>query len=138
MSFSSNLLSLLRSLLAFFFGILVLGLIVFPAGLVIESVFPGSLGTDLFPVTFTSQLLLLVIEFIGGTVATMVVTLSAPRALAIHAILFGIPLLGLNIITATGGSSLPTWVSIMLIIAVVPQVWIGFKLGNYIREPVNS
>lgn len=139
MNFTSTLLTLLQSILAFFFGILVLGLVIFPAGIVIESAFPGSLGPDNFPVTVTSQILLLVIEFIGGAVATMVVILAAPRALAVHAILFGALILGLNILTITAaGSGWPLWASAVLLIAVLPQIWMGLKLGRYIRKPVSS
>lgn len=134
MNLKSSLLPMLRSVLAFFLGSLALILTVFPSGIVIESVFPGAMETGGFPNIFPAQFLLLLIEFIGGTLGTLVVILAAPGTLLLHAVLFGALILALNILTITSGASIwPLWASIVLLAAVPVEVWVGYGLGNYIR-----
>jgi len=134
MSFKSSVLPMLRSMLAFFLGSLALILTVFPAGIVIESVFPGSMDSGNFPNIFSAQFLLLLIEFIGGTLGTLVVILAAPGTLLLHGLLFGALILALSIMTITSSvANWPLWASIILLAAVPAEVWIGYALGKYIR-----
>lgn len=134
MNLKSSLLPMLRSVLAFFLGSLALILTVFPSGIVIESVFPGSMDSGNFPNIFPAQFLLLLIEFIGGTLGTLIVILAAPGTLLLHAVLFGALVLALNILTLTSGvAAWPIWASIILLAAVPAEAWIGYALGNYIR-----
>lgn len=136
MNLKSTLLSMFSSLLAFSLGLLALVLVVFPAGIVIESVFPGALGPNNMPTTIPSQILLIIISFIGGTLGTLVVSLVAPGTFRLHTILFGGLVLAVNILIITSSVlTLPTWVSVVLIIFVAPQVLLGFKIGMYIRKP---
>ncbi|MGK7370384.1 MAG: hypothetical protein ACNS64_09230 [Candidatus Halalkalibacterium sp. M3_1C_030] len=135
MSRSYSFTSFLRSTLAIFTGLLALGLIVFPSGIVIESVFPGSVNTNKIPITISSQILLIVIEFIGGSVATLVVSLMAPKPLNIHALLFGVLIFALNLSALFGSTAVwPLWLSIVLLTAIPIEVWTGVWLGKYIRE----
>lgn len=135
MSRSYSFTSFLRSTLAIFTGLLALGLIVFPSGIVIESVFPGSVNTNKIPITISSQILLIVIEFIGGSVATLVVSLMAPKPLNIHALLFGLLIFALNLSALFGSTAVwPLWLSIVLLTAIPIEVWTGVWLGKYIRE----
>ncbi|NGP76122.1 hypothetical protein G3570_05735 [Balneolaceae bacterium YR4-1] len=134
MSFTSFLSSLFRSLLAFFLGGLAFILIVMPYGIILDSVFPGSMGSDMIPETLSSQVLLIVINFIGGSIATLVVSLMAPKRINVHAFLFGVFLLFLNLSTLFGSSvSWPLWISIVLLVALPFEIWTGAWLGNYIR-----
>lgn len=134
MSFTSFLSSLFRSLLAFFLGGLAFILIVMPYGIILDSVFPGSMGSDMIPETLSSQILLIVINFIGGSIATLVVSLMAPKRINVHAFLFGVFLLFLNLSTLFGSSvSWPLWISIVLLVALPFEIWTGAWLGNYIR-----
>lgn len=134
MSFTSFLSSLFRSLLAFFLGGLAFILIVMPYGIILDSVFPGSMGSDMIPETLSSQVLLIVINFIGGSIATLVVSLMAPKRINVHAFLFGVFLLFLNLTTLFGSSvSWPLWISIVLLVALPFEIWTGAWLGNYIR-----
>lgn len=134
MSRSYSFTSFLRSTLAIFTGLLALGLIVFPSGIVIESVFPGSVNTNKIPITISSQILLIVIEFIGGSVATLVVSLMAPKPLNIHALLFGLLIFALNLSALFGSTAVwPLWLSIVLLTAIPIEVWTGVWLGKYIR-----
>lgn len=134
MKFSSLLSSLSRSLLAFFLGGLAFILIVMPYGIILDSVFPGSMGNDMIPETISSQILLIVINFIGGSIATLVVSLMAPKRINVHAILFGLILLGLNLSALFGTSlSWPFWISVMLLAALPFEICTGAWLGNYIR-----
>lgn len=136
MNFKSSFVSMLSSLLAFALALLALVIVVFPAGIVIESVFPGSLGPNNMPTTIPSQLLLITISFIGGTLGTLVVTLIAQSTYRLHAILFGALVLAINILIITSSSlTVPVWISVMLIILVAPQVLLGFRIGIYIRNP---
>lgn len=125
---------MLRSVLAFFLGSLALILTVFPSGIVIESVFPGSMESGGFPNIIPAQFLLLLIEFIGGALGTLVVILVAPGTLLLHALFFGALVLALNILTISSGvPNWPLWGSITLLAAVPAEVWIGYGLGRYIR-----
>ncbi len=135
MNFLSQLISLLKSLLAIVLGFLVLGLTIFPSGIVMEAVFPGSIGPDNFPVTLSSQILLLIIEFIAVSVATLVVVLAAPRSLNIHAIVFGAFVLIVTLFTITAPASVwPFWMSVVLLIGLPFQIWSGLWLGKYIKD----
>ena len=127
--------SFLRSTLAIFTGLLAVGLVVFPSGIVIESIFPGSMDANNIPGTVASQILLIVIEFIGATVGTLVVSMIAPRPLNMHALLFGLLLLVFNSTALFGASSSwPLWMSVVLLAAIPAEVWVGVSLGKYIRE----
>lgn len=127
--------SFLRSTLAIFTGLLALGLIVFPSGIVIESVFPDSMNSNRIPVTAASQILLIVIQFIGGSVGALVVSLMAPKSLYVHALLYGLIVFALNLSSLFGSSiAWPLWMSIVLLAAIPLEAWSGAWLGNYIRE----
>lgn len=127
--------SFLRSTLAIFTGLLALGLIVFPSGIVIESVFPDSMNSNRIPVTAASQILLIVIQFIGGSVGALVVSLMAPKSLYVHALLYGLIVFALNLSSLFGSSiAWPLWMSIVLLAAIPLEAWSGVWLGNYIRD----
>lgn len=135
MNFLSNLISLLKSLLAIVLGFLVLGLTIFPSGIVMEAVFPGSIGPDNFPVTLSSQILLLIIEFIAVSFGALVVVLAAPRALNIHAIVFGAIILVVTILSILVPASVwPLWMSFILMLGLPFQIWSGLWLGKYIKD----
>ena len=135
MSRSYTFTSFMRSILAIFTGLLALGLIVFPSGIVIESVFPGSMDANKIPGTLSSQVLLVVIECIGGSVGALVVSLMSPKPLYVHALLFGLLIFGLNLSAFYGSVAVwPLWLSMVLLAAIPIQVWTGLWLGNYIRE----
>ena len=135
MKVSSLLSSILRSLLAIFVGILVFVLIVMPYGIILESVFPGSLGEDNLPATFPSQLLLIVINFIGGSIGTLVVSLMAPSQINLHAVIFGILLLVFNLSALFGTAhTWSLWMSVVMLTVLPLEVWSGAWLANYIRE----
>lgn len=134
MNYLSQLISLLKSILAILLGFLVLGLTIFPSGIVMEAVFPGSIGPDNFPVTIASQILLLTIEFIAVSAATLVVALAAPRSLNIHAVVFGAFVLAITIFTITApASAWPLWMSVTLLVGLPFQIWSGLWLGKYIK-----
>ncbi len=127
--------SFMRSILAIFTGLLALGLIVFPSGIVIESVFPDSMDVNKIPGTLSSQILLVVIEFIGGSVGALVVSLMSPKPLYVHALLFGLLVFGLNVSAFFGSAAVwPLGLSIVLLTVIPIQVWTGLWLGKYIRE----
>ena len=135
MIFLSRIISILKSLLAILLGFLVLGLTIFPSGIVLEAVFPGSIGPDNFPVTLSSQILLLTIEFIAVSAATLVVVLAAPRSLNIHAIIFGAFILIGTIFTIIApASAWPLWMSVILLVGLPFQIRIGLWLGKYIKD----
>lgn len=135
MSRSYSFTSFMRSILAIFTGLLAIGLIVFPSGIVIESVFPDSLDANRIPGTIASQILLVVIEFIGGSVGALVVSLMSPKPLNAHALFFGLLIFALNLSALFGSAEVwPLWLSIVLLAAIPVQVWVGLWLGKYIRE----
>lgn len=135
MNHSYTFTSFLRSTLAILTGLLALGLIVFPSGIVIESVFPGSMDASKIPVTVASQVLLLVIEFIGGAVGALVVSLMSPKPINVHALFFGLLIFALNLSALFSSAAIwPLWLSIVMLAAIPVQVWVGLRLGKYIRE----
>jgi len=126
---------LLQSALALVVGFTAVVLTNMAAGRVLNALLPGSLDPEGLPLTTVAQGLYLPVLFLAGLAGAFLVVIGAPRKPVVHALVFGgLALLGDIIVVRDYAAVWAVWFSILVVVTVPPQVWLGAVLGLRARR----
>jgi hypothetical protein len=125
----------LQSALALVVGFTAVVLTNLAAGRVLHALLPGSLDPDGLPVTTLAQGLYLPILFLAGMAGAFLVVVGSPRKPVVHALVFGaLALLGDIMVVRDYAAVWAIWFSVLVVVTVPPQVWLGAALGMRARR----
>jgi hypothetical protein len=129
------LLLVLQSAFALVLGFAAVVLTNMAAGRVLNAVLPGSLDPDGLPITSLAQGLYLPILFLAGMAGAFLVVVGAPRKPVVHALVFGgLALLADIMVVRDYAAVWAVWFSVLVVVTVPPQVWLGAVLGMRARR----
>lgn len=122
--------TLALSILALVLAVGAVVLVNVPGPMLIEGLFPGSLGPDDMPATTPARWLLLAIVFTAGVAGAFVVVVVAPVRPVLHALI----LLAIYLVIDVGAvlslrATQPLWFTALIVPLVFPQLWLGAVLG---------
>jgi len=127
--------SILKGILIVITGYLALRVVNLPRSWFLDTVFHLNLSGKGFPLDTSAQTLYLVYIFLAGTIAAFVVGMLATNKPWLHLWIFcGLLLVNDIYAIVSPLSDQPAWVKIVILLSLVPQVWLGGKLGIMVRK----
>lgn len=95
----------------------------------------GALNAEGIPLTFWSQLLVLLMAFSAGALGAFFLVWLAPVKPKVHALIYLFLITLIDVVAMVDfWGKVPVWFSVMMIIIVPLQVWAGMKPGLKIRR----
>ena len=135
----SSTVSIAKSILVIILGLVVVNIVNLPHQWIQNSFFNGEISLEGLPLSTNSQIVFLIIVFIAGMSGAFVVGFLAHRAKWLHVWIFcGIAVAGDIYAIIDPLVEQPTWVKIVILVSIPPQIWIGGKLGIISRKSDKS
>lgn len=105
------------------------------AGMALLERSPGALNANGVPLTFWSQLLVLIIAFLAGALGAFFLVWLAPVKPEVHALVYLLLITLIDVVAMVDfWEKVPVWFSVMMLIIIPLQVWAGMKFGLKMRR----
>ena len=122
-------------IIAGFVGIIAVNLL---GTILLKSLFGSGISAEGTPLTQNSIIVFLIMIFIAGMVGAFIIAILIKRKIWIHLGVFcGLAIIG-DVLALKGQLvDFPIWAKIVVLITIPLQVWIGGKMGLWLKKDQN-